>query len=378
MHHSAPAGSPRGRTVRVCIVAPAYMTGGQAIEAKRLVDGFAADPDVRTELQPIDPRIPSWIAAIPAVRTMARLPLFYAGLVRRVLRADVVHVFTAAFWPFFLTTTPAILIGRLLGRPVILNYRDGRASAHLESSWVRRVMRRATVLVFPSGFLQALFRGEGLDGVVVPNVVDRERFAFRRRDPVRPVLISSRLLEALYAVENTIRAFALLRERYPDARLIVIGGGDREQALRDLVTSEGVAGVEFHGAVPHDAVAGWFDRADVFVNSSREDNMPHSIIEAFSSGLPVVTTAAGGIPYIVEHERNGLLVPCDDPSALAAALGRVLSDGALAQRLIREGDRDCSARYAWSAAKAEWVALYHRLAGGPPAVDAAPAASLPL
>lgn len=344
--------------IRVCLVAPGWMTGGQAVEARTLLDGFAADPDVRVELQPIDPQIPAWLARIPYARTLARLPLYYAGLIRRILRADVVHVFTAAFWPFVLTTTPAVLLGRLLRRPVILNYRDGRAREHIRHAPVRWVLRRATLLVFPSGFLRDAFREFGLAGTVVPNVVDTSRFRFRERKPVRPVLLSSRLLEELYAVENTIRAFALVRRVRPEARLLIVGDGDRRTSLETLVREEGIEGVEFVGRVPHEDMGRWFDAADILVNSSRIDNMPHCLIEAFAAGMPVVTTGSGGIPYIVESGRNGVLVPVDDPAALAAAVERVLSDTAFTRSLIDEGRRDCAARYSWTAARSEWRRIY--------------------
>jgi L-malate glycosyltransferase len=350
--------------IRVCLVAPAYMTGGQAVEARTLLDGFADDPHVRVELQPIDPRIPDWLARIRFVRTMARMPLFYAGLIRRVLRADVVHVFTAAFWPFLLTTTPAVLMARLLGRPVILNYRDGRARDHIRFAAVRWVIRRATALVFPSGFLRDVFAEYGLDGVVVHNVVDTTRFRFRRREPLRPVLISSRLLEELYAVENTILAFREVQREMLDARLIIVGDGDRRVALEALVAAEGITGVEFVGRVPHEEMCDWFDRADILVNSSRIDNMPHCLIEAFAAGLPVVTTGVGGIPYIVEHGRNGLLVPADRPGDLAAAVIRLLQEPQLAARLVDAGSRDCAAQYSWTAASSEWVRLYSAVCGG--------------
>ena len=361
--------------IRVCIVAPAYMTGGQAIEARTLVSGFAGDPDVRLELQPIDPKLPGWLARIRYARTVARLPLYLFGLIRRIARADVVHVCTAAFSPFILTTTPAILLARLMGRAVIVNYRDGRAADHIGARWVRWVLRRAHVLIFPSGFLRDVFRRFGLEGEVISNVVDTERFRFRQRTPLRPVLISSRLLEELYAVENTLRAFARLRATHPDARLLVIGGGDQEERLRSIVRDEEIAGVEFHGAVPHGDVPLWFDRADVFVNSSRIDNMPHSIIEAFSSGLPVVSTGSGGIPYVVEHGRNGLLVPIDDPEAMASALRSLLADPVLSQGLIAEGQSDCDQFYAWTAARARWGQLYARLARAEVAPAAAASAS---
>jgi glycosyltransferase involved in cell wall biosynthesis len=219
------------------------------------------------------------------------------------------------------------------------------------------------VLVFPSGFLRDVFRRFALEGEVVYNVVDTARFRFRPREPLRPVLLSCRLLERLYAVENTLRAFARVRERHPDARLLVVGGGDQAERLQTIAREEGIEGVEFVGPVPHGEIPAWMDRADLFVNSSREDNMPHSVIEAFASGLPVVTTAAGGIPYIVEHERNGLLVEIDDPAAMADAVLSLLADPERARGLVAQGRADCRERYSWEAARQRWSALYRRLAG---------------
>ena len=107
----------------------------------------------------------------------------------------------------------------------------------------------------------------------------------------------------------------------------------------------------------------WYDEADVYLNASDIDNMPNSIIESFACGLPVVTTRAGGIPYIVEHERNGLLVDCGDHAALAAAALRLLDEPALARRLIDEGLSDVKRLYTWEAVGDGWAALYRRLVG---------------
>lgn len=344
--------------IRVCLVAPGWMMGGQAVEARTLLAGFQDDPEARVEIQPIDPPLPRWLAAIPVVRTLTRMPLFWGGMLRRFSRCDVVHVFTAAFWPFLLTTTPAILVGRLMGRPVILNYRDGRARDHLRHAPVRWILRRATVLVFPSGYLRDVFREFGLEGRVVPNVVDTGRFTFRKRVPLRPVLLSSRLLEELYAVENTILAHAKVREVHPGAELIIVGDGDQRGRLEGLVADRNIGGVRFVGRVPHDEMPEWLDRAEILVNSSRIDNMPHCLIEAFAAGAPVVTTPSGGIPHIVQHEVNGLHVPIDDPEHMAAAILRLLAEPALVQRLVEAGVGECAARYSWRAARREWLLLY--------------------
>ena len=350
--------------IRVCVVGPGHSVGGQAIAARTLLEGFATDPRLSLDLQPIDPPLPSWLSRTRGLRTMARLPLYLHGLWNKVHHADVVHVFTAAFWPFALTTTPAVLLARLLKKPVVLNYHDGRAAAHLTSPWVRWVVKQATILVFPSPFLERQFRCRGLEGIVIPNVVDVHRFRFRQRHPLRPVLISCRLLEDLYAVENTLRAFRIIRARFPAARLVVVGSGSRAKAIEEFAARERIEGVEFSGEVPHERMPECFDGADIWVNSSREDNMPLSVIEAFSSGLPVVSTGAGGIPCIVEHERNGLLVPTDDPAALASAVFRLLEEPGLADRLVIAARADCLRHYAWASARIRWFALFAQLAGG--------------
>jgi glycosyltransferase involved in cell wall biosynthesis len=348
--------------IRVCVVAPAYSIGGQAVEARTLVNGFADDAVACVELQPIDPVIPAWLARIRGVRTLARMPLFYSGLIRRILRCDVVHVFTAAFWPFVLTTTPAVLLGRLLGRPVILNYRDGRAREHIRYRPVRWVLRCATALVFPSGFLREMFAEFGLEGIVISNVVDTSRFCYRERNALRPILLSPRALERLYAVENTILAFEEVRRCLPGARLIVVGDGEQRTVLEALVAERVIGGVEFVGLVTHDTMGEWFNRADIMVNSSRIDNMPHCLIEAFSAGLPVVTTPAGGIPWIVQHGENGLHVPADDPHAMAEAVIRLVNEPELASRLVAGGLDACRRNYSWAAVRQQWTALYRQLA----------------
>jgi glycosyltransferase involved in cell wall biosynthesis len=231
------------------------------------------------------------------------------------------------------------------------------------------VLRRATRLVFPSGYLRDVFREFGLDGDVVPNVVDTERFRFRERRPLAPVLLSCRLLEELYDVENTLLAFERVRQARPDARLVVVGDGDRRPALERLVRERGIEGVEFTGRVAHAQMGHWYDRADILVNSSRIDNMPHCMIEAFAAGMPIVTTPAGGIPYVVEDGRTGMFVPVGDPEAMAVAVLQLLGDAELAERLVGAGAEECRRKYAWGAAKQSWVDLYRALARGSAVVE---------
>jgi glycosyltransferase involved in cell wall biosynthesis len=101
-----------------------------------------------------------------------------------------------------------------------------------------------------------------------------------------------------------------------------------------------------------------YDEADLFLNGSDIDNMPLSILDAFAAGTPVVTTDAGGIPYLVNDGRTGIVVRRGDDAALAEGALRLLRDGALAARIASTARAECVSRYTWRAVRAEWMALY--------------------
>lgn len=361
-----PSDTTAARHVRVVVAAPGYMLGGQARAAADIVSGFAGDDDLRVSLQPIDPRIRGMFAFLtewPVVRSIVR-PLLYMRGLRRALRdADVVHVFCAAHTAFLFGAMPALLLARRYGVPVILNYHDGRAEAHFDRGGrvLRWALRRAAALVFPSPYLQRIFRARGFEGHVIANVVDTSAFTFTKPGSPRARLISARLLETLYAVDNTLRAFAIVRAQVPEATLDIYGAGHAATRLRQLARELGVPGVTFHGAVPHSRMAAVYRDGGILVNSSRVDNTPHVLIEAMAAGIPIVSTAAGGIPDMVEHDRTAVLVPLDDPDALARGILRVLREPGLADRLADTG-RATLSTYSWTTASRRWRSLYQRLA----------------
>src|SRR5205807_4081824 len=120
--------------------------------------------------------------------------------------------------------------------PIVLNYRSGEAPDHLRRSAVARTAIAAVdINVVPSRFLVDVFGRFGIDATIIPNIVDLDRFKFRERDPLRPRLLSTRNFEPLYNVSATIRAFALVQQRWPDATLTLVGGGPQEPQLLELV-----------------------------------------------------------------------------------------------------------------------------------------------
>jgi glycosyltransferase involved in cell wall biosynthesis len=235
---------------------------------------------------------------------------------------------------------PALFAGKLHRKHTLLNYRSGEAEDHL-ARWPlsRELVRRFDTIVVSSGYLVDVFGAFDIQTDVVPNILDFSRYRFRRRDPLRPVFLSTRNFEPLYNVACILKAFAAIVRVRPDARLEVVGYGSERLALERLAASLRLPNVTFHGKVDADRMPELYDAADIFLNSSNIDNMPSSILEAQASGLPVATTNAGGIPYIVHHEDSGLLVPCGDHEALARAAVRYLQEPDLAAHVVEKGLR---------------------------------------
>lgn len=353
--------------IRVLIVAPAHMIGGQTHAARDIAVGFAGDSEIEISVQAIDPRLGGrlrWLTDLKVLRTLIRPALYAFRLLRTARRADVLQVLGAAHTAFLFGAFPAIIIGRLLKRPVILNYHDGRARDHFRywGFFLRPVLRQVNCIVVPSRYLQKEFKEQGFQVHVVPNVVDTSAFSYRAPSAVPHRLVSTRLLEPLYAVEVTLLAYRRLKLDFPDLVLDIYGDGVAGPRLRDLTRKLELNGVTFHGEIAHANMPAALAGGGIMVNSSRVDNMPHFVLEAYASGLPIVSTAAGGIPYMIDPGRTGLLVPPDDPDELAAALRLLLTDQAFALRIGEEGHRE-TPRYTWSFAKEEWRKIYRMTAG---------------
>ena len=353
--------------MKIALVAAgsASAPGGQSVQADLLVRRLR-EAGHEAELIPIDPAFPAglgWVRRIPWVRTVLNQLLYLPSLMR-LRRADVAQIFSASYASFFLAPVPAIAAAKLFGRRVVLNYHSGEADDHLSrhGAWAASWLRRADALVVPSPWLREVFAKHGHDALVIPNAVDLSRFTFRSRAD-RPVhLLCTRNLEPIYRVDVVLRAFSRLRKQGRSVTLTIAGSGSREEELRRLALQEGVA-VRFAGSVSPSAMPRLYEEADLFLNASVVDNQPMSILEAFASGTPVVTTGAGGIPALVSHEQTGLLVPENDPESMAQAVARLIDDPALGQRLARQA-RELALRHAWSRVGPAWMQV---LSGEPPA-----------
>ncbi len=350
------------RKLRVAIVAPTLgILGGHSVQAQRLLEEWAADPDVDAWLVPINPAPPGPLARllnIKYLRTAITQLMYWPLLLAELRRADVVHVFSASYSSFLLSPLPAILVARFLRRPVVLNYHSGEAGDHLRrSELARTVIAKCERTVVPSRYLVDVFAGHGLDAAAIPNVVDVKRFAYRERNPLRPRILSVRNFEILYNVACTLRAFQLVQRRWPNAELTLVGSGSEEPRLRALARELALERVTFTGRIEPAQMAGYYASHDIYVQTPDIDNMPISVLEAYASGLPVVSTDAGGVPSILTHDEDGLLAPVGNHDAIAQHILRLLEQPGVARELARSGQKRCDA-FTWPNVRDLWLSEY--------------------
>jgi glycosyltransferase involved in cell wall biosynthesis len=174
-----------------------------------------------------------------------------------------------------------------------------------------------------------------------------------------------------------LRAFAQLRATIPAARLLLVGDGDMDGALRAEVRRLQLdASVIMPGRVPHAEVQRYYAVCDVLVYARRSGRATELVtplrpLEAMAMGKPVVASDVGGLRELIRHAETGLLVRSDDPDALATVLTQVATDAALRRRLGATARRFATEERDWSRLASVYAAIYDRLLGPAAAVTRA-------
>jgi glycosyltransferase involved in cell wall biosynthesis len=335
--------------------------------ARQLVLDLKKD-GVPIEFLPVDPLLPKplrFAERIKYFRTLVKSIFYIASLMRQVPKYDVVHIFSASYSSFLVSPGPAIVVGRLFRKQVVLNYHSGEAEDHLQRSgrFTKWLMHRADCIVVQTGFLVSVFRKFGFHATAIPNHVDTSMIPYRQRSAIQPRVLVTRALEPLYNIACALRAFRIFQDRYPAAELVILGDGSQRKQLESLAIELGLSGVTFAGRVEREDIARYYDNADIALNTSSIDNMPVSILEAFAAGLPVVTTKPGGIPWMVIDRVSAHLVDVDDHKAVAERLIALMENPDEVVALTTAGRQE-RLRYSFEVVRPQWTSLYRQLCGG--------------
>jgi glycogen synthase len=316
--------------------------------------------------------------------------LRFAGRIREVARAESAQVLHAH--SPVLNGLPAIWVGRRLGIRVVYEARAFWEDAAVdhgtthEGSMRYRMTRALETLAFRQAdrvvvIAQAMRRELIERGIaperihVVGNGVDVERFSPAPRDPALAQSLGLGdgpvfgFIGSFYHYEGLrflVETFPALRARVPNAQLLLVGGGEDEEALRAAASP----GVVLTGRVPFARVSDYYPLIDVFVCPRRRMRLtelvtPLKPLEAMAAGIPVLASDVGGLAELIEHDTTGMLFRADDPLALLAQAERLAADPELRSRLGRNGREHVRAERSWERIVSAYVDIYGLEPSGP-------------
>jgi glycosyltransferase involved in cell wall biosynthesis len=255
---------------------------------------------------------------------------------------------------------------RKAGKPYVLTLHGGRLPV-FSTKWpsrVKRLLSSAAAVTVPSRFLLEQMSRYSPDLLLLPNPLEISAYHFSVRKKARPRLIWLRAFEELYNPSLACRVVHQLVQEFPDINLKMVGhdkGDGSMETVRRLVSDLGIADrIEMTGGIPKAKVPATLNSGDIFLNTTNVDNTPISVLEAMASGLCVVSTNVGGLPYLLEDGNDALLVPANDANAMAEAVRRILRRPDLAEQLSRNG-RSKVENYDWSVILPQCKELYARV-----------------
>ncbi|MFQ6135701.1 MAG: glycosyltransferase family 4 protein [Candidatus Hydrothermarchaeales archaeon] len=161
-------------------------------------------------------------------------------------------------------------------------------------------------------------------------------------------------------VDILIRAFKMVKERLPKAKLIIIGDGKERSSLEELAKDLRLEDVQFRGY--YGELKGIFGESSLLVLPSREEGFGLVLLEAMNHGVPIIASRIGGIKEIVQNGYNGILVQKENPGELSRAIVKILEDEELRTKLTRNG-REFVKRFSWEKMADEVDEIYEELAG---------------
>ncbi len=292
------------------------------------------------------------------------------------LKFDLVH------GQSFQAAIPTYKVGKDSGKPSVqtihgiyqdqwINITGNPAKARINAFIERKVYFRGfdSIISVDREFqAQAKAHGfEPLDLEYIPNGVDLSRFDGKERNtPVEgfQFLAVGRLVEQK-GLEYLLKAASILAKQKSKFTIKIVGGGHQENYLKALVGDLEISEyVDFLGRVSDEELDRLYLDSSAYVLPSTWEGLPLTLLDAWGSGLPVVTTDVGGIMEVAKHDENAIVVSAKDPKTLAEAMDRVMDDSKLADTIAKAGNDLVRAEYSWATIAKRTLAVYERVLAG--------------
>lgn len=271
---------------------------------------------------------------------------------------DVLHIHTCSERGF-LSAVVGTYIGRIYKKKIIITYHGGDADAFFAKkiNFVRKIFSKANKVIVLSGFLKKVFDKYSLPCIVIPNIIEFDARLYTEKSTIHPKFISVRHLRELYNIQCILKAFEIVKQKIPNATLTILGDGNLRNQLQNWTKEHKLADVTFKGSVPHEEMNNYLLQNDILLSAPRIDNMPMSVLEAYNAGLLVISSNVGGVPYILEDNKTGLLFESDKAEELASKMIQAVQNEQHTIEMIKNAYQSLE-MYKWEKIKVKLLKMY--------------------
>ncbi len=266
-------------------------------------------------------------------------------------RFNIISVIIALFW------------AKLLNKKFIMMYYGGAAKEFFSISpiFFKILFSKIDKIVVAGKYVQSAFDDLGLKTVIIPHILDVEKWSYRHRETAGTNLLWVRHLVKEYNPLMLLKVFKKLKPMVTELKLRVIGTGNLQDEMERYISDNSLTDIEMLGRVSDSELKSTLNWADLFLNTTNVDNQPVSVLESMACGCPIISTNPGGIPDIITHKDNGMLSDPGDMDAMAANIMQLFSDRELYTSLSRRGREFVESRFSREIIYAQWTKTYAEL-----------------
>lgn len=222
-------------------------------------------------------------------------------------------------------------------------------------SSARKLFQNAYVNVAPSHYLMEAFQKEGYTNIRhIPNTIDLFKYPFKHREKCTPTLLWVRSFATIYNPMMALQVLKELQKTYADATLTMVGPKKDESFDRCSAFAKAHnLPVKFTGKLSKEEWISLAASHDIFINTTNFDNTPVSVIEAMALGLPVISTNVGGIPFLIDHYKNGILSEPENIASFTKNITQLIENKEIANEISLQA-RAHSKSFDWELVKISW------------------------
>jgi len=213
--------------------------------------------------------------------------------------------------------------------------------------------------VVPSNYLYSHLKEFEIPRIeIIPNSIELQNYTYKKRSFFQPKLLWVRSFAKIYNPEMAVQAVAILKNEFPGVQLTMVGPfKDMSKTEMQCIIDNYKMEVQLTGKLEKSEWLALASEYDIFINTTTIDNMPVSVIEAMALGLPVVSTNVGGIPFLIEEGKTGLLVDSNNSQMMADAIKKYLNDTEFASQIAKNA-RSKVEEFNWKVVKHQWIHLF--------------------